>query len=265
MNPLTVSARGLTPAAVLIAVGLALAGCGSSSSSSPSLASGGSSTPTSTGSGSSTNLGSGGTGSGGTALFPVAVGNTWVYDDTLAGHESGTTTNMITAVMPDSGGQKVTITTHSAIAGLPSTPTTLTYQFNSDGSISVPFTQIGNSSVTVKAGGVVWPPASALDSGQPTTSTLSLQIKEAGQTVNAKADVTVKGGGTASVTVPAGTYQATQVVETISEHVLGIKVSIEIRTWLANGVGPVKSVASTTSGSVSETVSSEVLKSFKKG
>jgi hypothetical protein len=249
--------------ALLVTAGLLLVGCSSVSS--------GSSTPTSgggTGSSSSSSSTSGGSSGGGgtdTTLFPVAVGNTWVYNDTLAGSESGTTTNMMTAVTPDSAGQRVTIETHSDITGVPATPTMLTYQFNSDGSIEVPYAQVGNNTVTIKSGGIVWPPRAQLATGQPSTSTLVLQIKAAGQNVTVDAHVIVKGAGTQSVTVPAGTYQATVVEETITEQVAGVVVSIEIKTWLANGVGPVKSIASTKSGSVSETVSTEVLKSFTKG
>jgi hypothetical protein len=247
------------PSAVLVTAGLLLVGCSAASSNSSTPGSGG-------GSGSSSSSSSGSSGGGiDTTLFPITVGDTWVYDDTLAGHQSGTTTNMITAAVPDSAGQRVTIKTHSDITGLPTTPTTLTYQFNSDGSIEVPYAQVGNNTVTIKSGGIVWPPRAQLATGQPHTSTLVLQIKAAGHNVTVNAHVTVKGGGTQSVTVPAGTYQATVVEETISEQVAGIAVSIEVRTWLANGVGPVKSVASTKSGSVSEIVSTEVLKSFTKG
>jgi len=198
-------------------------------------------------------------------LFPATVGNTWVYADTLAGNQTGTTTNTIAAVTPDSAGERVTIETHSDIPGLPSTPTALTYQFNSDGSIGVPYAQVGNNAVTIKSGGIVWPPASELATGQPHTSTLVLQIKAAGHNITVQAHVTVKGDGTQSVTVPAGTYQATVVDETISEHFAGLKVAIVVRTWLASGIGPVKSVASTKAGKVSQIVSSEALKSFVKG
>jgi hypothetical protein len=200
-----------------------------------------------------------------TSLFPATVGNTWLYDVTLAGHTTGTTTNMITAVTPDSAGEKVSLTTHSNITGLPATPTTLTYQLNSDGSIQVPYTQIGNSDVIVKSGGIVWPSRAALASGQPHTSTLTLDINVAGHSVIVNAHVTVKGGGTASVTVPAGTYKATVVEETISEHGSGIGVDVEVMTWLANGVGTVKSVTSVKTGGVSEIVGTEVLKSFTSG
>lgn len=54
--------------------------------------------------------------------------------------------------------------------------------------------------------------------------------------------------------------------ETISEAVSGVTVTIEVQTWLANGVGPVKSVASTKTGtSAAQIVSTEELKSFRQG
>lgn len=253
------------PAALLTAV-LLLAGCGAAGSSSSTPVSSGGSAPSSSSSSSSGGSGGSGASSGfGTTLFPANVGDTWVYNDTIIGHSSGTTTNMISAVTPDSTGERATIRTHSDITGLPTTATTLTYQFNSDGSIEVPYAQVGSNTVTIKSGGIVWPSRADLATGQPHTSTLVLQIKAGGRSAAVQAHVTVKGGGTQSVTVPAGTYEATVVEETISEQVAGISISIEVRTWLANGVGPVKSVASTKSGGVSEIVSNEELKSFTKG
>jgi hypothetical protein len=93
-----------------------------------------------------------------------------------------------------------------------------------------------------------------------------LEISAAGHKINVHGHVTVKGEGNQSVTVPAGSYTATLVNETISEAVSGVTVTIEVQTWLANGVGPVKSVASTKSGtSAAQIVSTEELKSFKQG
>jgi hypothetical protein len=261
---------GVTRSVGLAVAGLLLvAACGPSTSSSPS--SGGKSSAPSTGTSSSGgNGGQGGSGGLDTTLFPATVGNTWVYTDSLAnvGSKKGTTTNKITAVSPDSGGEKVTISTTTNIAGLPSTPASLTYQFNSDGSIGVPLSQLGNSStsVKIKSGGIVWPSRAVLESGQPHTSTLGLQISVAGHKLNVNAHVTVKGEGNQSVTVPAGSYTATLVDETISEAVSGVAVTIEVQTWLTNGVGPVKSVASTKTGtSAAQIVSTEELKSFRQG
>ncbi len=177
----------------------------------------------------------------GSPLFPIAVGEKWVYADHLGGLGSSTTTNTIKAVKPVSGGDLVTMADASHHRGRTAKPTKLTYMFYSDGSISVPFTQFSGGKVTIKSGSIVWPPAAAIASGQSHTSVLSISIKTNGQVINEKVHVTVKGAGTASVTVPAGTYQATVVDQTQAETIFGHHVSIEIRTWLAPNVGPVKS------------------------
>ena len=77
--------------------------------------------------------------------------------------------------------------------------------------------------------------------GSRTPRCSSISVKTSGQTINEKVHVTVKGGGTQSVTVPAGTYQATVVDQTMAETVLGHRVNTVVRTWLAPGVGPVQS------------------------
>ena len=61
--------------------------------------------------------------------------------------------------------------------------------------------------------------------------------------------------------MPAGTYQATVVVDTLSEKFAGISVSIRVRTWMVRGIGPVKSQV-TADGA---TVSGEEMKSFTRG
>ncbi len=50
----------------------------------------------------------------------------------------------------------------------------------------------------------------------------------------------VTGEGTQTVRVPAGTYQATLINEAMTEKFSGAAVGLDIRTWVANGVGPVK-------------------------
>lgn len=222
-------------AGALAAGTLLLAGCASGPG-----GSGGSGGPGNSG-------GSGGSGgsqspaaASGSALFPVAVGEKWVYADHLGALGTTTTTDTVAAVKPVSGGEQVTLTHTSDILGASKT-TRLTYMFYSDGSISVPFTQINGGQVTIRSGSIVWPPASAIASGQSHTSVLAITIKSGGRTINEQVHVTVKGGGTHSVTVPAGTYRATVVEQTMAEKVLGHPVSIVVRTWLAPGVGPVQS------------------------
>lgn len=234
------------PAAALAVAGLLIAGCSSSptpgSSSSSGSGSGGSPASTSATAGSSGGgQGSGTTTATGSPLFPVAVGEKWVYVNHLGGLGSSRTTNTIKAVKPTSGGDLVTMTDASRIAGAPAKPTKVTYMFHSDGSISVPFTQFNGGKVSIKSGSIVWPPAAAIASGQSHTSVLSISVNTGGKVINEKVHVTIRGAGTASVTVPAGTYRATIIDQTQAETILGHHVSFEIRTWLAPNVGPVKS------------------------
>jgi hypothetical protein len=255
----SVSFRAVGSLLVPAAAVLLIAGCGpSNSSSSGSPGSGGStSTPATTAPAQSSG--------GGTTLFPATVGNTWVYSITDAAGV-GTTTNRVTAVHPVADGNRVTISSSESLPDIPSTTTSLTYIFHTDGSITVPYVQTGTSTskVTISSGSIIWPSQSVLDSGQVHHSTLVVKISSAALTTKVSAHVTVKGDGTSSVTVPAGTYNATLVSETITEAVEGIKVSITVDTWLAPGVGPIKSEL--LSGSVGSKPSfTEVLKSFTKG
>jgi hypothetical protein len=111
-----------------------------------------------------------------------------------------------------------------------------TYLFHAGGSISYPLGSFSpGSGVTVTSNGVVWPPASVIASGKPSQSTLNISIKAAGQTLSTTAHVTVQGAGTATVTGPAGTYQATVVLVTERLSIVGVTASIQVKTWLAPG------------------------------
>lgn len=260
-------------AAAVAATGLALAGCGASASGSGSgtAGSGGGASSTGSGSGSSASSGSNSTTttSGSTAsapaLFPITVGDTWVYQQKLTSM-AGTVTNRIASVTPAAGGQRVVMKSHNDMAGLPHTATDAIFIVHPDGSISVPLTQVATTGVTIKSGSVVWPSQAQLASGQPHTSTLVVTIAESGRTMRVKAHIVVRGAGTQTVTVPAGTYQATVINETMTEKIMGFHVTLDVRTWLASGVGPVKSEVLTKAGSLSNGITSEqVLKSFTKG
>jgi hypothetical protein len=252
MNRYGFTARAAVAGAALLAVtGLAVAGCGSGAASTSAA---GPAAPASSGPASAAPAG--GSSFTGTTLFPIAVGNTWTYKVTTTGLGAGTTVDKITKVVPVSGGNQVT-STHTFNGAT----TTETFLFGSGGSITMPLTSIGSTTVHVKSGSIVWPSQAVIESGQPTTSTIVLAASVAGQSHTFTAHVTVRGLGTASVTVPAGTYHATIVQDTVTESIAGISVSIGIRTWLAPGVGPVKSQV-TTNGTA---VSGQALTSFAKG
>ena len=48
-------------------------------------------------------------------------------------------------------------------------------------------------------------------------------------------------------------------------QIVGITVSIQVKTWLAPGVGPVKELVNTNEGSATNVVADEELLSFTKG
>jgi len=258
-----------TPAAVMAAAaaasGLVLAGCGNSSSATTaSTSSSASGQPAASGSASAGPASnSGGTVTVGTTLFPLAVGNTWVYEEKLSG-DSGTVSNKVTSVTPAADGDKVAMQVHDDLLGV-HTGTTSIFIIHSDGSISVPLTQVGSTSVTVKSGSIIWPSSAQLASGQPHHDTLVISIKEDGHSSTITAHVVVKGEGTQTVRVPAGTYQATLIDETMNEKFSGISVGLDIRTWVASGVGPVKSEVSSNAAGRSTIASLQELKSFTKG
>jgi DUF3108-like len=251
MNRCGFTSRAALAGAALLAVA-GVAGCGSGGASTPVTA------PASPAANASSSAAApaGGSSFTGTSLYPIAVGNTWTYKLTTAGLSTGTTVDKIIKVAPVSGGNQVTAT--HTFNGATTTETLL---FGSDGTITMPLTSIGSTTVHVKSGGIVWPSQAVIESGQPTTSTIVVAASVAGQSHTFTAHVTVRGLGPASVTVPAGTYHATIVQDTVSESIAGITVKIGIRNWLAPGVGPVKSQV-TTNGTV---VSGEELTSFAKG
>jgi hypothetical protein len=73
-----------------------------------------------------------------------------------------------------------------------------------------------------------WPDAAGLASGKIYRSTLHTQ--------GGDADVTVRGAGMASVSVPAGTYRASVVTATVTAQ----GQTLEVTVWIAQGTGPVK-------------------------
>ncbi len=274
MNRTINSARGRAgaAAALIVAAGLILTACGTSgggssnsgNSSNSGSSGGSSSSPSSSTTSSSSTSGGGSTStvSSNSVPFPIAVGNTWVYKSVVAlTGSSSTVTNKILSVTPVSGGNEVTMSNSNTLGGA---TTQITYIFHSDGSITYPFSQLGTSATIVK-GSLQWPPASVIASGQPTSSTLEIAATAGTTKTDVTAHIVVKGDGTATVTVPAGTYSATIVQMTEAFTMLGHAETIVVKTWVANGVGPVQSEASISAASIHETVSHLELVSFTTG
>jgi hypothetical protein len=244
---------------------IALAGCGSAAST--SAASGGSPKGSLSASASmsasaitSADATASPSGAAGTsAPFPVAVGNTWIYQAvTNINNAHSTDTKKILSVTPTTGGRQVTMS-DTVIPG--SAKVTQNYLFYDNGQIGFPISQ--SHGVTLVSGnGIVWPNAADLAAGKATHSTSMIKLTS-GQFETA--DVTVSGGGTESVSVPAGTYQATLVNMTILTHVGSFTTTITIKEWTAPGTGPVKSEEIIKAAGQSQVTSTETLLTFTKG
>ena len=186
--------------------------------------------------------------------FPVRVGNTWVYQ-TKIGSASGHTTNRIVATGPGSAGFLVTMSSATNVTGASSSGTA-GYTFYPDGTVGYPAPAINGVSVT--GGGIRWPNAAALASGRAYHSTLKIQVGSSGQTQDA--GVNVYGAGTETVTVPAGTYQASVVETTITAK----GETIVVTTWIVQGVGTVKTQTQVNGAGAAGLTTTEELVSFTK-
>ena len=155
--------------------------------------------------------------------FPVAVGNTWIYQ-TKAGGQTGRTTNTIVRAEPGSAGYQVTVSSTTDVGGSATTVVPV-YTFYTNGTIGYPVPPVSGVPAT---GSIRWPDAAGLASGQVYHSVLRVQ--------GGNADVTVQGAGTTSVSVPAGTYRTSVVKTTITAN----GQAIELTVWIAQGTGPVK-------------------------
>jgi hypothetical protein len=249
---------------------IALAGCGASASTSgPS----GSTSPSSTSPGGSPAAAASspsGTPSAtsnsfvstGSIPFPVAVGNTWVYQAVSGiNHAQSLVTNRVLSVATVPGGHRVTMS--ETISGTPAKNTQETYIFYANGTIGYPLKEANG--VSVAGNGVLWPDAANLASGQDYQSVLRVRVGNTGPAKYETANVTVRGGGSASVTVPAGAYQATIVDMILATKVGGFSTSVLVKTWTAPGTGPVKSEVSVLAAGKTELLTTEELLTFTRG
>ena len=192
----------------------------------------------------------------GSVPFPIEVGNTWIYQTvTNINNAHAFLTRKVLSVAPVPGGHRVTM---SDTLNSGSAPTLETYLFYANGQIGFPVNEPHGVSV-VSSSGVVWPDAADLASGRAYHSVLRIRLS-AGQ--EEAANVTVQGGGTASVTVPAGTYQTTLVNMTIVAKVGNFTTTTVVKVWTAAGTGPVKSEDIVQAAGKAEPVTTEELVSF---
>ncbi len=253
------------------AAGLVLTGCGKTTGSAAASATTGAATSAAATSGGGSTASAAATGSAsqssvvmGSLPFPTTVGDTWSYRNS-----NGTSSvNKIAAATQVSAGQQVTMATTFTDNGT-TTHDSYEYIIEPSGQISLPTSQFAPSSsgVTFKiiSGGIYWPSAAQLASGQPVHTTLTMEFTIAGKTQKITEHITSQGQGTQSVTVPAGTYSASVVNVTESASIMGYNTTIDDKTWLASGVGPVQSELISVDGGKTNLTNKEELTSFVKG
>ena len=78
--------------------------------------------------------------------FPVAVGNTWVYQTSIDG-QGGRTTNKIVGAGPGSAGYRVTVSSTTNVGGSATTVVPV-YTFYQDGTIGYPVPPVTGAPVT---------------------------------------------------------------------------------------------------------------------
>jgi hypothetical protein len=237
---------------------MALAGCGAavaptSGGGVPAATAPGRAASVSVGSGAG--FGGGSAASGASIPFPAAVGDTWVYKQSFALGSGSTATDKVVANVPVAGGRQVTMVQTSE--GL---TTRLIFVFHPDGSITYPVADVGGQ--TTSSDGILWPPASVIASRQPVRQQVTMHTGSGSQTDLVQ--TTVQGAGTATVTVPAGTYQATIVNVTMTVPFGGGSITVEVRTWFAADVGPVESETLTSRGGNTTVTARSGLASFIK-
>ena len=199
--------------------------------------------------------------SAGSVPFPIAVGNTWVYQTVASVNNAHSlVTNRVLSVAPVPGGHRVTMSETSTGGAT----TQQTYIFYANGKIGYPVNEANGVSV-VGSSGVLWPDAADLASGRVYRSVLQVRVSNTVPARYETANVTVRGGGTASVTVPAGTYQATVVDMVLAMKVGSFSTSVLVRTWTAPGTGPVKSEVSVLAAGKTQLTTTEELLTFTRG
>ena len=255
------------------AASLVLTGCGKTSGSAAAGAATGAAASAATTSGGGSTASAAATGSAsqssvvvssGAVPFPTTVGDSWTYNNT-----NGTTSeNKIAAATQVSAGQQVTMDTTFTDNGT-STHDSYEYIIEPSGQIALPTSQFAPSSsgatFKVLSGGIFWPSAAQLASGQPVHTTLTMEFTVAGKTQTITEHITSQGQGTQSVTVPAGTYSTSVVNVQEAATIDGYSTTLDDKTWFASGVGPVQSELIDIDGGKTSVASKEELTSFVKG
>ena len=200
---------------------------------------------------------SGGTPAIASTVIPAQLGDTWVYAVNSSVLGKGTETNRISAVTPVAGGQRATLSSSLRLGGSKK-PFRFASDFIAGADGSIKFGSTSFRGAKLVSANVNWPSPAALTPGRPRTSTVTGSFLGFKTTER----VTVTEVGPAAVTVPAGSYQATLLEQTVTDRAGGRTV---IKAWVVNGIGEVKSETTVIVKGQREVSNVETLTSFTKG
>ncbi|HEV2375833.1 MAG TPA: hypothetical protein VGS19_27160 [Streptosporangiaceae bacterium] len=200
---------------------------------------------------------SGGTPAVASTVIPAQLGDTWVYAVDSSALGRGTETARISAVTPAAGGQHATLSTSLRLAGAKAAlKFAADFTVGADGSVT--FRSASFNGAKVASANANWPSPATLTPGQPRTSTVTEDFLGFKTTEH----VAVTEVGPATVTVPAGTYQATLLEQAITD---GPGSQSVIKAWVVNGIGQVKTETTIVVKGEREVSTAQELLSFTKG
>jgi hypothetical protein len=200
---------------------------------------------------------SGGTPAVASTVIPAQPGDTWVYAVDSSALGKGTETSRISAVTAVAGGQRATLVSSLRLAGSKA-PFKFASVFTAAADGSVRFGSTSFMGARLASANVNWPSPAALTPGRPHTSTVTGSFLGFRTTER----VTVTNAGPAAVTVPAGSYQATLLEQTVTSRGGGREV---IKSWVVNGIGQVKTETNVIVKGERAISMVETLTSFTKG
>jgi hypothetical protein len=190
-------------------------------------------------------------------VIPAQLGDTWVYAVDSSALGKGTETSRISAVTAVPGGRRATMMSSLRLAGSKA-PFKFASVFTAAADGSVRFGTTSFMGARLASANVNWPSPAALTPGRPHTSTVTGSFLGFKTTEH----VTISNAGPATVTVPAGSYQATLLEQTVTSRGGGREV---IKSWVVNGIGQVKTEISVIVKGERAVSMVETLTSFAKG
>lgn len=181
--------------------------------------------------------------------YPVGLGNTWVYRMNY-GEPVGevTETEVMTAVTPEGDDVRVTIerSFHYENGSQPDFTDSVEYIFHPDGSVSVPYQSMSTAGAetVIHDGQMEWPSTAEFEAGTEKTGVINLTTTIEGSSFDQSVQFSIRGDGIEPVTVPAGTFEARKLLQSMLVSIPSAGVDalpINATVWLAEGVGQVRS------------------------